>query len=232
MKATILAVAVAISLLLCCTPTKAQTPSPKLSVSPSSVNFGDHDIGTVTPVGKPLVILNGSDAVVSLSLMFSGSNPEDFSTKNTCGGKVPAKGQSELTVGFNPLMTNVAGVVGPGPIDRSATLEVKGDSDTAQVQLTGRAFQNLGTSTTVVELVTKRWSSVAAPRFVLLTNYPDTQLESVTVTVTGNFTENRVGCIKANPSNSCAIYSDLLPEAGFQRPRIAGIYSEEILGAA
>jgi hypothetical protein len=213
MKATILAVPVAISLLFCCTPIKAQTPSPKLTVNASLVNFGDHDIGTVTigtntppAADNPLAIRNGGDAAVSLSLKLSGSNPEDFSTRSTCSGKVPAKGECAITVVFSPTMRKVDGIVSPGPIDRSAILEVKGDSDTLQIQLTGRAFQNLSASPAVADLVIQRWSSVAAPRLVSLTNYTDTQLESVTVTVTGNFTEDHAGCVKVDPGNSCAIY--------------------------
>jgi hypothetical protein len=122
-------------------------------------------------------------------------------------------------------MTIVNGDVGPGLIVRSATLEVKGDSDTVQVQLRGSAFQNLGASPAVVELAIPWESSVAAPRLVSLTNYTDTQLESVAASVTGNFTEDHAGCAKVNPGNSCAVYVTYPPEAVGRRPRLAGIYS-------
>jgi hypothetical protein len=214
MKATTLAVLVAIGLPLCCTPTKAQTPSPKLTVSRSSVEFGDHDIGTVTPTraDNTLTILNGGDAAANFSLNLSGLNPKDFSKSSTCGDKVPAKGQCDITVLFRPRMTIVNGVVGPGPIARSATLEVKGDSNTVQVQLTGSAFQNLGASPAVVDLAIPRESSVAAPRLVSLTNYTDTQMESVEASVTGNFTEDHAGCVKVNPGDSCAVYVTYPPK--------------------
>ena len=226
MKATILAVLMAIGLPLCCTPTKAQTPS-KLTVSRSSVEFGDHDIGTITPTraDNTLTIRNSGDAAANFSLNLSGLNPKDFSTSSTCGGKVPAKGQCDITVLFSPGMTIVNGDVGPGLIVRSATLEVKGDSDTVQVQLRGSAFQNLGASPAVVELAIPWESSVAAPRLVSLTNYTDTQLESVAASVTGNFTEDHAGCAKVNPGNSCAVYVTYPPEAVGRRPRLAGIYS-------
>ena len=213
MKATILAVLMAIGLPLCCTPTKAQTPS-KLTVSRSSVEFGDHDIGTITPTraDNTLTIRNSGDAAANFSLNLSGLNPKDFSTSSTCGGKVPAKGQCDITVLFSPGMTIVNGDVGPGLIVRSATLEVKGDSDTVQVQLRGSAFQNLGASPAVVELAIPWESSVAAPRLVSLTNYTDTQLESVAASVTGNFTEDHAGCAKVNPGNSCAVYVTYPPK--------------------
>jgi len=72
MKATLF-VLVAIS-LLCCTPTRAQTPSAKLTVSSSSVDFGDHDIGTATPADNPLTLRNDTDAAVTLSVTSSGPN--------------------------------------------------------------------------------------------------------------------------------------------------------------
>src|ERR1035437_1929486 len=214
MKATILTVLVAIGLPLCCTPAKAQTPSPKLTVSRSSVEFGDHDIETVTPTraDNTLTILNSGDAAANFSLNLSGLNPKDFSKSSTCGDKVPAKGQCDITVLFRPRMTIVNGVVGPGPIVRSATLEVKGDSNTVQVPLTGSAFQNLGASPAVVDLAIPRESSVAAPRLVSLTNYTDTQMESVAASVTGNFTEDHAGCVKVNPGDSCAVYVTYPPK--------------------
>jgi hypothetical protein len=205
MKANISAVLVAIGLLLCCTPARAQPPSPKLTVSRTSIDFDDHDIGTNTPApaDKTLTIRNRGDAAMSLSLNVSGLNFKDFGTSSDCGGKMPARGQCDITVIFSPRM---AGLKSPGAIDRRATLEVKGDAEPVQVQLMGRAFQNLGVSPAVVELVIPRSSSVAAPRLVSLTNYTDAQMESVSASVTGSFTEDHAGCVKVNPGDSCAIY--------------------------
>ena len=100
MKATLF-VLVVVSLLFRCTPTSAQTPFAKLSVSSSSVDFGDRDIGTATPADNPLILRNDTDSAVTLSVTSSGPNSDDFQTDNkTCGDKIPAKGQCEIKVVF------------------------------------------------------------------------------------------------------------------------------------
>lgn len=212
MKATLF-VLVAIS-LLCCTPTSAQTPSAKLTVSSSSIDFGDHDIGTATPADNPLTLRNDTDAAVTLSVTSSGLNSDDFLTDNsTCGDKLPPKGQCAIKVVFNPRMAiDNDRVLSPNPIARKKTLEIKGGSDTLQIQLTGRAFQNLAVSPSIVELAIQRWSSAPAPGPLLVTNDTDSQLESLAVTVTGNFTEDHSGCVNVKPGDSCVIYVTYPPK--------------------
>ena len=165
MKATLFILG-AISLLFCCTPTSAQIPSTKLTVSSSSVDFGDHDIGTQTPAATPLILRNDGDAALTLSVTSSGPNSDDFLTDNTtCGDKLPAKEQCAIKVVFSPRMAveKDTSVLSPNPISRKKTLEVKGGSETLQIQLSGRAFQNLGASPSIVELAIPRWSSAPAP---------------------------------------------------------------------
>lgn len=214
MKATLF-VLVAISLLFCCTPTSAQTPSAKLTVSSSSVDFGDHDIGTAAPADNPLTLRNDTDAAVTLSVTSSGQNSDDFLTDNTtCGDKLPAKGQCAIKVVFSPRMAidKGTGVLSQNLIARTKTLEVKGGSETLQIQLTGRAFQNLAASPSIVELAIQRWSSAPAPGPLLVTNDTDSQLESLAVTVTGNFTEDHSGCVNVKPGDSCVIYVTYPPK--------------------
>ena len=103
-------------------------------------------------------------------------------------------------------MDKDTGVLSPNPIERKKTLEVKGGSETHEIQLTGRAFQNLAASPSIVELAIQRWSSAPAPRPLLVTNDTDSQLESLAVTVTGNFTEDHSGCVNVKPGDSCVIY--------------------------
>lgn len=212
MKAA-LVVGVAIS-LFCCVLTSAQTPSAKLTVSSSSVDFGDHDIGTATPADNPLTLRNDGDAAVTLSVTSSGPNSDDFLTDNTtCGDKLPAKGQCAIKVVFSPRMAiDKDNVLSPNPIGRKKTLEVKGGSETLQIQLTGRAFQNLGGSPSIVELAIQRWSPAPAPGPLLVTNFTDSELEGLAVTVTGNFTEDHSGCVKVKPGDSCVIYVTYPPK--------------------
>lgn len=104
------------------------------------------------------------------------------------------------------------GVLGPNPIVRKKTLEIKGGNDTLQIQLTGHAFQNVAASPSIVELAIQRWSSASAPGPLLVTNDTDSQLESLAVTVTGNFTEDHSGCVNVKPGDSCFIYVTYPPK--------------------
>jgi hypothetical protein len=138
MKATLFVLG-AISLLFWRTPTSAQTPSTKLAVSSSSVDFGDHDIGTETPAANPLILRNDGEAAVTLSVTSSGPNSDDFLTDNTtCSDKLPPKGQCAIKVVFSPRMA-IDKDTGPTSMARKKTLEVKGGSETLQIQLSGRA---------------------------------------------------------------------------------------------
>ena len=212
MKAKLLLVFAAVILLCGLTSVQAQTPAPKLTVSPSTIDFGDHDIGTATSTvaTNTVTVSNGHNAAVSLSLTSSGPNTDDFKTTSNCGSTVPAKGHCQISVAFNPgMIKNGAGIItGTGPIDRSATLEFKTDTDTdiVTVKLTGRAFQNLGAAPSVVDLPIQRWVLADAPRPIVLTNYTDALLESVSVSVDGNFTEDHAGCVKIDPGKKCTIF--------------------------
>lgn len=125
MKATLFVLG-AIGLLLCCTPTSAQTSFAKLTVSSYSVNFGDHDIGTVTPAANPLILSNNGDAAVTFSVTSLGPNSDDFLTDNPCGDKLPAKGQCAIKVAFSPRLAieKDTGVLSPNLIARKKTLVV------------------------------------------------------------------------------------------------------------
>ena len=171
--------------------------SPGITVQPTTIPFGAHDIGTTTP--KALLVWNNSTASVNLAITISGDNPNDFSWKSTCLSNLPPNGKCEVSVLFSPLTI-------AKPEDRRAQLAVSnGNLAASPVSLTGSAFQNLGVSSPSLSFDEQLVNTPSAPRSLVLTNYSDFTLSSLTVTVAGDFTEDHATCNKITPGASCAI---------------------------
>ena len=206
-------VVASITLIVCCASLPAQTTSSAPPVSPTAMYFGDHDTGTAT--AQTLAATNIGDGYVNLSVRISGSSagdtPGDFSWNSTCLNKVPPKGSCEITALFNPV--TIGKDKGEGEV-RSATLTVTNDKDEHwYVSLEGRAFQNLHISPTVLEFENQIGNTASAARTVRLINYTDSAVNSITVTATGDFTENHAGCATPiAPGGSCGILVAFSPK--------------------
>ncbi len=109
--------------------------SGSVTLSPASVNFGDQLTGGTT-ASQAFTLTNGTSAALTgISLNFTGANPGDFSSTNSCGSMLAAMSSCHINVTFAPHSTGV----------RSATLSVA-DSDpstpqTASVSGTGDDFE-------------------------------------------------------------------------------------------
>lgn len=189
----------AVTLMVCCAPCTAQT-----TVSSSNpIRFGDHDIGTIT-LPQTVVVTNGSDGPVDLSVKISEGNWGDFPWNSTCLNTLPPKSKCEITVQFRP--TAVAKDESGKPTESKSTLTISDGKGTPQtVTLQGKAFENVGVSPGIIEFENQVGTSSTA-RTVQLTNYTSSAVNSITVTATGDFTENHSGCsTPIAPGGSCAI---------------------------
>jgi hypothetical protein len=103
---------------------------PKISVTPTSINFGNLSTGT-TLQNTVAIQNNGKAALVISSITLSGNNPSDFKETNSCGTIHPGS-SCTVTVTFAPTSAG----------KKSATLSI-GSNDprksTANVKLSGSA---------------------------------------------------------------------------------------------
>jgi Abnormal spindle-like microcephaly-assoc'd, ASPM-SPD-2-Hydin/Right handed beta helix region len=75
--------------------------APDVSVSPSSLNFWSHKIGTTTT--DPVVLNNrGTGSLTLNKITISGTNLADFSQSNNCGSSLPASATCTINVVFKP----------------------------------------------------------------------------------------------------------------------------------
>jgi hypothetical protein len=202
-----------ITIILCRPYLLAQTTPSNFTVSTRELPFGDRDTGTTS--AQELTATNLGDGSVDLSVGISGHKPGDtpseFTWKSTCLKKMPPKGSCEITTFFSP--TAIGKDKGEGE-ERGATLTISNDKgEYLDVSLTGRAFQNLGVAPALLEFESQIGATSTVVRSVELTNYTNSAVHSVTVTASGDFTENHLGCsTPLAPGGSCGISVTFSPK--------------------
>ena len=82
--------------------TSSSTPSPQVTLTPSSVVFGNQTVATTSAV-KTITLMNSGTSYLSLSgISISGANAADFLESNTCGTIVPSGATCTLSITFKP----------------------------------------------------------------------------------------------------------------------------------
>jgi hypothetical protein len=216
----------------CAAQTNSSTPPVTSSTMPS-MSFGDHDIGTA--ISQSRTETNNDDASVNLSVVVSGPNPGDVPSDfraTPCPNKVSPKKSCAISVVFNPI---AIGKDNGGGEARNAILTVINDKGELleNVVLSGRAFQNINVSPAVIEFEGQIGSASSVSRNVQVTNYTNSPVNSITVTATGDFTENHTTCsMPLAPGGSCGILVTFAPkQAGATSGSLAITANVSNLGA-
>jgi Abnormal spindle-like microcephaly-assoc'd, ASPM-SPD-2-Hydin len=100
-----------------------------VSLSPTSLNFGDQGVGT-TSSAQTVTLTNHGKGTLSISgARITGRNSGDFAQTNTCGSSVAAGSSCTFSVTFTPSATG----------SRTATLNIgdNGDGSPQMVALSG-----------------------------------------------------------------------------------------------
>jgi len=76
-----------------------------VSVTPSSLNFGSQQVGTISP-GMLISVTNlGATTLNITGINITGINSTDFIQTNSCGTRLPAGGTCSIIVNFIPTKT-------------------------------------------------------------------------------------------------------------------------------
>lgn len=111
------------------TPTPTPTTAPKVSLSASSLAFGNEVVGQST-VASTVTLTNTGNATLKLSSIASGgTNSGDFTESNNCGTSLAANAKCTLTVIFTPAAS--------GPLTASLTISDNAAGSPQSVSLTG-----------------------------------------------------------------------------------------------
>jgi photosystem II stability/assembly factor-like uncharacterized protein len=81
-----------------------QVLAPKVSLSATSLPFGNQLVGTSSAT-QNVMLTNSGNATLTLSIAVTGTNSGDFSQTNTCGASVAAAANCMISVMFKPTAT-------------------------------------------------------------------------------------------------------------------------------
>ncbi|HET7037001.1 MAG TPA: N,N-dimethylformamidase beta subunit family domain-containing protein, partial [Thermomicrobiaceae bacterium] len=100
------------------TGTGTSTTAPVVSLSPSTLAFGNQVVTTTTAAQLVTLANTGNAALTISSIGLTGSNPGDFAETTTCGGSLAAGASCSISVRFTPTTSG----------SRSANLSIADDA--------------------------------------------------------------------------------------------------------
>jgi hypothetical protein len=112
--------------------------SPAVSLSPSSLSFGNELAGAASS-SQAITLSNTGNAALSITgLTLTGANPSDFAQSNTCGASVAAGASCTISVTFTPAASGsftAAVSVADNASGSPQTVALSGTGTTAGVSL-------------------------------------------------------------------------------------------------
>lgn len=109
-------------------------PEPIVSLSPTSLTFGQQGVGTASEVQTVTLYNSGNGPLSILSIGIGGANATDFAQTNTCGSSVAASRFCTINVTFAPTAA--------GSRTASLTITDNGSGSPHAVSLTGTGLQS------------------------------------------------------------------------------------------
>jgi len=156
---------------------------PAVSLSPTSVNFGNHNVGAASAAQTVTLSNSGSAALTISNIAISGTNAADFAQTNTC-----PNGSNTLAAGSSCTIsvTFTAGALGA----RSGTLTFTDSAtDSPQsVALSGNgvtAAPLVSLSPTIINFGNQNVGTSSSVQTITLTNTGTTPLSISSIAITG-----------------------------------------------
>jgi len=144
------------------------TQPTKVSLSSSSLSFGNQTVGSTSSAQSTTLTNNGASALAISGIAVTGTDSGDFAATNTCGSSLAAGGNCTISATFTPTATGT----------RTAAVTIT-DSDASSPQVVNLAGTGVGV-TPVVGV------SPASLTFSSQTVGTKSAAQTVTVTNTGN----------------------------------------------
>lgn len=181
------------------------SPSPNVGLSPSTVNFGNQQVGKTSAPQTVTLTNTGNLDLSPPSFLLTGTNSSDFAQTNTCGTS-PLAPQASCTINltFTPTLfaseTANLSITDNAP-DSPQTIPLSGTGAGATATLSA-------TSLTFPQTVLKTNS---APQSVTLTNTGSQTLHLTSLTVTGDYSQTNTCGTTLNAGASCMITVTFTP---------------------
>lgn len=177
------------------------------SLSPTSLAFGNQDVGTTSQPQIVTLTNIGSSALVIKHLAINGTNSRDFAQTNNCGTSLPAGANCKISVTFAP---KAAG-------GRSASLNVsyKGVGSPQSVALTGTGIapSTVSLKPSNLTYATQLVGTTSLPKTATLTNTGDQAVNISDISTAGPFSEANNCPSSLQVGGSCQIQVTFTPIA-------------------
>jgi hypothetical protein len=182
------------------------TAGPTISLSPTTINFGNLADGT-TSAKSPITVTNtGSATVTFSSIAVTGTNSANFAQTNNCGTSLTQGNACTINVTFSPSTA--------GSYTAAVTLTDNAANNPQSVALTGTGVApvTLSASSIAFGTVLVGTNKVAAP--VTLTNKMNVALTGITVAASGTgFTQVNTCGTSIAAGGTCTITATFTPTA-------------------
>lgn len=160
------------------------TPSPNVALSPSSLNFGNQNVGTTSNPQTVTVTNTGNTDLNVTGVSVTGTNSADFNQTNTCTSAVAPQATCTITVTFTPSIS--------GTETANVTIADNAPNSAQVFSLTGIGIGQgpaVSLSPTSLTFPTTLVRSSSAPQNVTLTNIGNQTLQITSITTSGDFSQ-------------------------------------------
>jgi len=200
--------------------TGARPPAPVVSLSPTSLNFGNQNVGTTSTI-QTITLSNLGSAALSIANI---SIPPDFSAANTCGTSVPAGSNCMISVSFQPSAAGMRGGL--------LTIKDNASGSPQSVSLSGNGAVVPAASVMPGVLIFSNQSlgSYSPAEFITLSNTGSGSLSILQVYTTGDFSETNNCGSSVPPGQQCSIAVSFSPTALGTRTGLLTIVDNSSLG--
>ncbi len=156
------------------------TAVPTVTLSASSVAFGNQLINTTSPT-QTVTLTNTSSVSLSItSITLGGANKGVFSQTNTCGSTVAAGATCNINLTFTPAST--------GSKSATVTISDNASSGTQTISLSGTGTAVL-LSPTNLTFASQEINTQSLPQSVTISNLGATSLSITSITISTNWTQ-------------------------------------------
>jgi Bacterial Ig domain/Cep192 domain 4 len=147
----------------------------QVTLTPSSVNFGNQGLGITSSPQAFTLTNNQSTTLTGIGVSITGANGGDFGQSNNCGTTLAANASCSISVTFTPTALG----------SRSGTLSVTDSAGTQTASLSGTGISGVTLTPPLVDFGNQGVGTMSSPQTLTLANNQGTAVTGISVSITG-----------------------------------------------
>ena len=188
---------------------------PAVSLNPSSLTFGNQNLGTASADQTVILSNSGSEGVTLTSITVTGTNASDFSQTNTCPATLGSEANCNISVTFIPSLG------GSGSASITVVDSAAGSPHTAALSGTGVGTVKMTMSGSGLSFASQVVNAASAAQTITVSNSGTAALSISSVAVTGtnaaDFSQTNTCGTSLAVAASCTISVIFKPSAAGTR---------------